>query len=443
MKSLAYRVTLVVLSSFAMQGAFAQKVFKDCPSCPEMVVIPAGSFLMGMPEPSTDPFDENLASLGNKGNRPQHRVTLKSFAIGKYEVTQEQWYAVMGDNPSYHKGRRGPVEQVDWDTVQKFIDRLNKITGNKYRLPSEAEWEYAARAGTTSYWSFGSDRAKLQDHAWYNYDRYQDTRTHVVGEKPANRFGLHDMYGNVSEWTQDCEHDSYVGAPTDGSAWQSSCDPEDYRVVRGGSVYDYFFGVPSSAYRQSYQFSEANLYTGFRLARDLFNAGTAVKAAPDREQTESKAEGERRRKELEENIGKIAKESESREPVVDQGNRSSQKPAAESPAAAPVTAESPVPAPAVTRVVKISDKFAASIEAAIRPNITFDANTVSGNPEVEILVVLKPDGTIIDASIVKTSGVRFWDGAVLRALAKTERLPKDGNGRVPPTLIISMRPKNR
>jgi len=183
--------------------------------------------------------------------------------------------------------------------------------------------------------------------------------------------------------------------------------------------------------------------TGFRLARDLFNTDTAVKAASDREQTESKAEGERRLKELEENIRKIAKESESREPVVDQGNRSSQKPAAESPAAALVAAESPVRPPAVPRVVKISDKFAASIEAAIRPNITFDANTVSGNPEVEILVELKPDGTIIDASIVKTSGVRFWDGAVLRALAKTERLPKDGNGRVPPTLIISMRPKER
>jgi TonB family protein len=415
-----------------VQNLSAQRVFKDCPACPDMVAIPAGSFLMGMPEPSSDPFDENLASFGHEWNRPQHRVSVKAFAMGKYEVTQEQWHAVMGDNPSYHKGRRGPVERVDWDTVQNFIDKLNKITGKKYRLPSEAEWEYAARAGTTSYWSFGNDRAKLQDHAWYNYDRYQDTRIHPVGEKPANRFGLHDMYGNVSEWTQDCWHDSYVGAPTDGSAWQSSCDEEDYRAVRGGSSYEPYFFVPSSAWRSRDSFTVKSQMTGFRLARDLFNTDTAVKAAPDRERTESKAEGERRRKELEENIRKIAKESESKEPVVDQGNRSSQKPAAESPEVREDTT-----------VVKISDKFAASIEAAIRPNITFDANTVTGNPEVEILVVLTPDGTIIDASIVKTSGVRFWDGAVLRALAKTERLPKDGNGRVPPTLIISMRPKNR
>jgi formylglycine-generating enzyme required for sulfatase activity len=269
MKTLAYRLTLLVLSTVAMQGAFAQKVFKDCAECPEMVVIPAGSFMMGIPEPSADPFDENLASIGGENHRPQHRVTLKAFAIGKYEVTQEQWYAIMGDNPSYHKGRRGPVEQVDWDTVQNFINKLNKITGKKYRLPSEAEWEYAARAGTTSYWSFGKDRAKLQDFAWYNYDTYQDMRTHPVGEKPANRFGLHDMYGNVSEWTQDCWHDSYVDAPADGSAWQSSCDPDGYRVVRGGSSYTPYFFVPSSAWRSRESFTAKNYMTGFRLARDL------------------------------------------------------------------------------------------------------------------------------------------------------------------------------
>jgi len=270
MKALARRITLLMLSSaFFVQGVSAQTVIKDCPSCPEMVVIPAGSFMMGMPERSADPFDENLASLGGENERPQHRVTLKAFAIGKYEVTQEQWYSVMGDNPSYHKGRRGPVEQVDWTTVQNFIDKLNKVTGKRYRLPSEAEWEYVARAGTTSYWSFGNDRSKLQEYAWYNYDGFQSTQTHPVGQKPANRFGLHDIYGNVSEWTQDCWHDSYTGAPSDGGTWQYSCKDEEYRVIRGGSADDRYFFVPSSTYRYRGISSEANPYTGFRLARDL------------------------------------------------------------------------------------------------------------------------------------------------------------------------------
>jgi formylglycine-generating enzyme required for sulfatase activity len=229
-------------------------VFKDCSECPDLVVIPAGSFLMG-----ADPFNK----MERENESPQHRVQIQSFAIGKYEVTQEQWFAVMGNNPSGNKGRILPVEQVSWDDIQQFIAKLNQKTGQKYRLPSEAEWEYAARAGTTAEWSHGSDESKLGNYAWYGGN--SGRKMQAVGQKRPNAFGLYDMHGNVWEWTQDCWHDTYAGAPTDGSAWNTGCFG-NYRVLRGGS----FELIPAdsrSAYRYGATPVNRGYSSGFRLAK--------------------------------------------------------------------------------------------------------------------------------------------------------------------------------
>jgi formylglycine-generating enzyme required for sulfatase activity len=237
------------------QGAGA--AFRDCEDCPEMVPIPGGSFQMGR---KSDPFS-NVQPPPNE--QPQHAVTLKPFALGKHEVTQEQWYALMGDNPSYNKGRNLPVENVSWDDVQAFIKKLNAKTGKRYRLPTEAEWEYAAQAGSTANYSFGNDAAQLPQYAWYIVTARD--RTHPVGGKLPNKFGVHDMHGNVWEWVQDCYADTYAGAPSDGTAAPER--PDCDRVVRGGSWEsdpDYL----RSAFRGRVRPVHKVLNLGFRLSRD-------------------------------------------------------------------------------------------------------------------------------------------------------------------------------
>jgi formylglycine-generating enzyme required for sulfatase activity len=159
--------------------------------------------------------------------------------MGKYEVTQAQYRAVMGTNPSSSKGDNLPVEYISWNDAQEFCRKLSQITGREYRLPSEAEWEYACRAGTTTEFAFGdslsSDQANFDGDRPYGgapegIDRRETT---PVGSFQPNGFGLYDMHGNVSEWCEDWYHDSYNGAPTDGSAWLSGGE-QKYRVVRGG-----------------------------------------------------------------------------------------------------------------------------------------------------------------------------------------------------------------
>jgi formylglycine-generating enzyme required for sulfatase activity len=183
----------------------------------EFVLIPAGEFDMG----STEYSDEG----------PVHRVKLpNAFYMSKYEVTQRQWREVVGSNPSYFYGDNLPVERVSWDDVQNFINKLNEKEGiNKYRLPSEAEWEYAARAGTTTRYSFGDDESMLGDYAWYDVN--SDNKTHEVGQKKPNPWGIYDIHGNVWEWVQDEWYGNYNGAPADGSAWEGDCS---YHVIRGG-----------------------------------------------------------------------------------------------------------------------------------------------------------------------------------------------------------------
>jgi formylglycine-generating enzyme required for sulfatase activity len=238
-------------------------VFKDCDECPEMVVIPACSFLMGSPpDAEPDPFSNPKSEkIGSSIERPQHRVQIQLFAIGLYEVTQEQWFAVMGNNPSSNKGRKLPVEQISWDDAQLFVQKLSRETGKKYRLPSEAEWEYAARAGSTTTYPWGNSRDNFDVYAWHN----QVKLTQQVRLKKPNQFGLHDMIGNVWEWTQDCWNGNYIGAPTDGSAWtRGDCY---LRVLRGSGIY-----LPNglrSSERVSFKATSFYKGYGFRVARDL------------------------------------------------------------------------------------------------------------------------------------------------------------------------------
>jgi formylglycine-generating enzyme required for sulfatase activity len=233
--------------------------FKDCDACPEMVVVPAGSFQMG---------SLNEGPIPDGTEEPVHRVTIpNAFAVGKFEITQSQWEEVMGNNPSKSKGRNRPVEMVSWDDVQQYIVKINRRLGfkgrpDRYRLLSEAEWEYVARAGTNTAYHFGRSIGRNKA----NYANYPGGSTVNVGKYPSNGFGLHDVHGNVSEWTEDCKNDSYVGAPEDGTAWISGdCDQ---RIRRGGAWKRYPWNV-RSAYRDWETSNSRNDRGGFRVARTL------------------------------------------------------------------------------------------------------------------------------------------------------------------------------
>ncbi len=238
----------------------------------EFVEIPAGEFDMGSPSNEADRY----AFEG-----PVHHVKISNeFYIGKYEVTQKQWRDVMGNSPSKFKGDDLPVERVSWNDVQEFIKKLNeKEGGNKYRLPTDAEWEYAARAGTTTRYSFGDDDSifgsKLGDYAWYNAN--SEDKTHIVGQKKPNPWGLYDMYGNVWEWVQDNWHGNYNGAPTDGSAWKGGDDSD--RVFRGCSWNDLARSC-RSAFRARYDAVGLDIKLGFRLLMENAEATSLRKVTP-------------------------------------------------------------------------------------------------------------------------------------------------------------------
>jgi formylglycine-generating enzyme required for sulfatase activity/tRNA A-37 threonylcarbamoyl transferase component Bud32 len=200
----------------------------------EMVKIPGGRFLMGSPETEAKRDDEG----------PQHYVNVPEFFMGKYTVTQAQWQAVMGNNPSYFKGKNRPVERVSWNDATEFCQKLSKKTGRDYRLPSEAEWEYACRGGTTTPFYFGETITPelVNYNGRYTYGngpkgKYRGETTDV-GNFPPNSFGLYDMHGNVWEFCQDVWHDNYDGAPVDGSAWLNGGN-SSHRVCRGGSWFNY------------------------------------------------------------------------------------------------------------------------------------------------------------------------------------------------------------
>jgi formylglycine-generating enzyme required for sulfatase activity len=199
----------------------------------EMAAIPGGSFMMGSPENEERRYDNES---------PQHQVTVPSFFMGKYPVTQAQYQAIMGTNPSYFKGSNRPVECVSWDNAVAFCEKLSQITGKTYRLPSEAEWEYACRAGTTTPFHFGetitTDLANYNGNYTYGQEPkgvYRRETTEVGSFGVANNFGLYDMHGNVWEWCQDNWHSNYEGAPIDGSAWLGIEKNTNTRLLRGGS----------------------------------------------------------------------------------------------------------------------------------------------------------------------------------------------------------------
>jgi len=184
----------------------------------EMLLIPAGKFKMGSPE----------SEKGRDDDETQHEVTLtKPFYMGKHEVTQEQWEAVMGNNRSKTKGAKLPVTDVSWEDCQEFIKKLNENTKGGYRLPTEAEWEYACRAGTTTEYSFG-DKITPKDG---NYHDSEINKPVAVGSYKPNAFGLYDMHGNVFEWCNDCYAKYPAGAVTDPKGPATGT----YRVLRGGS----------------------------------------------------------------------------------------------------------------------------------------------------------------------------------------------------------------
>jgi formylglycine-generating enzyme required for sulfatase activity len=246
-------------------GAHAQaipeagEIFRDCPECAEMVVVPAGEFSMG----STETVYE----------RPEHKVKIANpIAIGRREVTFDEWDQCVAaggckhrpDDHGWGRGNR-PVIDVSWDDAQTFVAWLSQKTGKKYRLPSEAEWEYAARAGTSSpFWwgrTAGSGNANCEDCS-----TAPARQTTPGGAFRPNGFGLYDVAGNAAEWVEDCWNDNYRGAPLDGSAWtKGQCRQ---RVLRGGS----FAGKASlirSAARFRYDQDVRYYGNGFRVARDL------------------------------------------------------------------------------------------------------------------------------------------------------------------------------
>lgn len=199
--------------------------FRDCETCPVMVPLPGGSFEMG----SNEDYSE----------RPPHRVTLRPFALAKYELTVAEWNACLADHvcsyqpPPDGSPEKRPVNNLSWNDAQDFVRWLRKTTGKPYRLPSEAEWEYAAAAGSSSRYSWGdapgSDKADCRGCG----GQYDSHRPAAVGSYAANALGLHDMLGGVAEWVEDCWHMSYQGAPSDGAAWMDRYCAK--HVLRGGS----------------------------------------------------------------------------------------------------------------------------------------------------------------------------------------------------------------
>ncbi|NJR18881.1 MAG: formylglycine-generating enzyme family protein, partial [Calothrix sp. CSU_2_0] len=254
-----------------------------------MVLIKGGTFMMGAPETEEGSRDSE---------RPQHEVTVPTFFMGKYPVTQAQWKFVaslpqvnreLKPDPSYFKGENRPVEQVSWFEAVEFCDRLTQHTKRPYRLPSEAEWEYACRAGTTTPFHFGEtittdlanyDGTDNEEYKWSgSYGRgpkgiFRKETTEVGYFGVANAFGLYDMHGNVWEWCADQWHDNYEEAPTDGSAWiDSNSNNNQSRLLRGGS-WNSYPPYCRSAYRNGSNPDFVSDRLGFRVVCGVFSSRT-------------------------------------------------------------------------------------------------------------------------------------------------------------------------
>jgi formylglycine-generating enzyme required for sulfatase activity len=254
-------------------------IFRECATdddkdyCPELVVIPAGSFMMGAPpgqqDSSPNPILDFLTSAS-----PQHEVTIgRHFAVAKFAVTFDEWdtCVAFGDcvqvDTGYGRGRR-PINNLSWEEAKSYVAWLSKMTDRPYRLLSEAEYEYATRAGTQSLYPWGDDIGRNNANCGECGSKWDKKGTAPVGSFPANRFGLYDMVGNNWEWAEDCYHPDYKGAPTDGSAWMTECLDGHRHVIRGGSYLN-----SAARLRSDSRFGGtpvlSNKGPGFRVARTL------------------------------------------------------------------------------------------------------------------------------------------------------------------------------
>lgn len=242
-------------------GTAPATLVRDCPDCPEMVRVPSGSFPMG-----------DASGDGNPDELPVHTVKVPALFIGKYEITFDEWDACVeaGEcdakyvlDEGWGRGRR-PLINVNWDEVQAYLNWLSKKSGKTYRLPSEAEWEYTARAGTQTSYPWGEEMAAGVG-VCYSECGVEAERTAIVGSARPNAFGLYDMHGNVWEWLHDCWNESYAGAPADGSAWtRGDCSR---RVTRGGGWLSLSPDL-RSAVRSAQPLSIRFHTLGLRVARD-------------------------------------------------------------------------------------------------------------------------------------------------------------------------------
>ena len=230
----------------------------------EMIAIPGGKFLMGTEDEEIERLCKKYDGEWFKNEKPQHEVTVQPFFMGKYPITQAQYQQVMDKNPSHFQGNERPVEKVDWDDAVKFCQRLSEQTGTGYRLPTEAEWEYACRAGTSTQYYFGNDEDQLKEYAWYGDN---SSETHPVGEKKPNQWGLYDLHGNVWEWCQDDWHENYRDASNDGSA--RVLGYENIKVIRSGSWFcDPEYCRSATRYIDTRDFRSINI--GFRVVCVFF-----------------------------------------------------------------------------------------------------------------------------------------------------------------------------
>lgn len=280
-------LTPVIGNAAAQASQNAGGVFKDCAGCPEMVVLAAGSFTMGSGAQEQAQANAALPKSFTDRESPQHSVRVKSFAMGKTEVTRRQFtefvsatghkagnscFVLTGGkwadtpernwrNPGYSQTDSDPVACVNWDDAQAYVRWIAQRTAQSYRLPSESEWEYACRAGVTQTYCGSDNVDSVSVHG-----RKGHGKPLPVAGRQANAWGLYDMSGNVWEWTQDCWNETYSGAPSDGSAWTAGdCD---LHVLRGGSALDFPQNTRAASRNWDGSSSRINLI-GFRIARDL------------------------------------------------------------------------------------------------------------------------------------------------------------------------------
>jgi formylglycine-generating enzyme required for sulfatase activity len=268
-----------VLNTAKEQTLKPKDSFRECRAeqgddyCPEMVVLPAGSFLMGQVQ--TQNSGENPSGQMLSSTVPLHRVTIaKPFAVSTFELTYNEWDTCVaygdcaeGIPDSFGRGQR-PVSNVTWDDAQHYSAWLSKMTGKPYRLLTEAEYEYATRAGTQTAYPWGDDIGKGNANCYGCGSQWDGKQTAPVGSFPPNKFGLYDMVGNQWQWVEDCFHPTYDGAPTDGSAWTTTCLIQSRHVIRAGS----FLTSPQylrSAARFGGTTILRNFGPGFRIARTL------------------------------------------------------------------------------------------------------------------------------------------------------------------------------